>query len=411
VLRLDEAQGVLLRDGERVALVPKAYELLRVLAGHAGRIVPKGILMGAVWPDVTVDEGNLAKLIFVLRRELGNDAIETVPRRGYRLLLPVATAAPAGSRVNAAAYDLYVEGRYLWNRRPGDVVWKALECFQRALALDPSFASAWAGIADVYSTLGSWESGVLPHGEAQAKAWSYASRALQLEPRLVDAHTTRAYITLHYAWDVPGADARFRAALALDGAYAAAHHWHSHALVAAGRADEALAASQRALAHEPMNLMLHVHLAWHWFMTGRADRCLEQAERVVSIDPSFHWGHYFLGWGAEGTDEPARAVDEMRAALACANGDRVMLAGLGRALASAGDHAAAAPIVDALASTDLFDYELALIHEAIGDHDAALSALARARAARSGWMVYARIDPRLAPLRDRLPGCTPMVLL
>ncbi len=410
MLRLDLGQGVLLRDGERVTLVPKAFELLRVLVEAGGKIVGKDAAMAAVWPDVTVEEGNLAKLVFLLRKELGDEAIETVPRRGYRLARAITATPPPGTRVHPAAYDLYVHGRYLWNRRPGDVVWQALESFQKAIELDPDFAPAWAGIADVYSTLGSWEAGVLPHAEAQAKAWSYASRALELDPKLVAAHTTRAYTTLHYAWDVAGANARFAGALELDPSYAAAHHWHSHALVAAGNFAESLVASERALALDPMNLLLRVHLAWHFFLAGEPARCFEHAEQVVAIDPQFHWGHYFAGWGAEGTNNVSRAVDAMRSAVRCSGDDDVMRAGLARALAMAGDRAAVAPIREHLAARGLYEYELALIDLALGDRESAIAALGRAAAARSGWMVYSRVDPRLAGVRDAVPALTPIAI-
>jgi DNA-binding winged helix-turn-helix (wHTH) protein len=112
MLRLDAKQGVLFRDGERVVLVPKAAALLRALAEHAGRIASKNELMAAVWPDVTVEEGNLAKLVFLLRKELGDASIETVPRRGYRLVAAVQLAEPPRA-VDPAAWDLYIQGRYL----------------------------------------------------------------------------------------------------------------------------------------------------------------------------------------------------------------------------------------------------------------------------------------------------------
>ncbi len=407
--RLDAAQGVLFCDGEPVTLVPKAVDLLRVLAERAGRVVSKDELMSAVWPDVTVEEGNLAKLVFLLRRELGQQAIETVPRRGYRLAVVVQTedAPPA---ISAAAYDLYLEGRLLWNRRPGEVVWRALECFQKAIELAPRFAAAWAGIADVYSTLGSWEAGVLPHADAQSKAWSYASRALELDPELVEAQTTCAYSVLHYGWDVAGAEDRFRRAIALAETYPPAHHWYSHCLVAAGRFDESAEASRRALAREPMNLLLRVHLAWHHAMAGELEAALDQAERVIKMDPQFHWAHYFAGWAAGELGDRARAVDSMRRAVDLSGGDLVMRAGLGRALASAGERAGAEEVAAALAPHGRHDYELALIHLALGDQAAAHAALVRATAVRSGWMVYAAVDPRLAGIRDRLPERTPMSL-
>src|SRR5262249_28110252 len=143
-----------------------------------------------------------------------------------RILVSDAPAAPPRQPPDFEAYELYLRGRYLWNRRPGDVVWQALACFEAATRRDPGFAAAWAGIADVYSTLGSWEAGVLPHAEAQAKARAFATKALELEPQLAEAHTTLAYTALHYGWDIDAAEAGFRHALALDPRYAAAHHWY-----------------------------------------------------------------------------------------------------------------------------------------------------------------------------------------
>ncbi|MBV8762949.1 MAG: winged helix-turn-helix domain-containing protein [Deltaproteobacteria bacterium] len=411
MVRLDEAQGVLLVGGERVVLVPKAATLLRVLAERGGRVVSREELIAAVWPDVVVEDNNLAKLVFTLRKHLGEEAIETVPRRGYRLVAPVQLGAPP-SEVSPAAYDLYLQGRYLWNRRPGDVVWAALECFHKAIEIAPRFAPAWAGIADAYATLGSWEAGALPHSEAHAKAWSYATRALELDPTLVEAITTRAYTTLHYGWDLDAAEQRFRRAIDVAPRYAPALHWYSHCLVAAGRFPESLQLSRDALAQEPMNLLLHVHLAWHHVLAGAAADARAQAERVIAMDPQFHWGHYFAGWAADALGEPARAIDAMREAVRCSHDDRVMRAGLARAYALAGERAAAHAIVAELAPAGLFDYEVALVHLALGDTQAALAALAQARDARSGWFAYARVDPRLATIREhpRFPALAPITL-
>ena len=91
---------------------------------------------------------------------------------------------------NAEAYQLYLRGRYFWNRRPGEVVQKALQCFERALELDPNFAAAYAGIADVYGTLGSWEAGVLPPTEALVSSRNAAQKALSIDPSLAEAHTS-----------------------------------------------------------------------------------------------------------------------------------------------------------------------------------------------------------------------------
>lgn len=535
---LDTRQGVLLRDGSPVPLVPRAVELLAVLLRNSGKVVRKQELIESLWPDVMVEEGNLAKLVFLLRKEIGEELIQTLPKRGYRFagellpaapppgqeivavlpfvdlsesrdqssfcegvseeilnavarvpgvkvvgrtssfklagtsldvreigarlsatalvegsirkagptlrltarlidartalhrwsaafdqnssdifsvqaevaqavarnLLPGTTAAPAAPQVvDLETYELYLQGRYYWNRRPGDVVWKALRCFEQAIERDPRFAAAWAGIADIQATLGSWEAGVLEPGEAEVRAQNSATRALELDPKLADAHTTLAYTALHYRWSPSEAESRFRHALSLNPNYAAAHHWYSHCLAAAGRFEESLAESRTALAVDPMNLLLSVHLAWHHHMAREPELVLQQSERVVHMDAQYHWGHYFAGWGAEALGEHARSVDSMRAAVRCSGDDPVMIAGLARAQAAAGDHADAratlARLEERRAGRALFGYEAALVHLALGERAKALDLLERARTEKSGWMPYLRVDPRLDPLR------------
>ena len=301
------------------------------------------------------------------------------------------------------AYELYLQGRYHWNRRPGPSVWEGLRCFEKAVEREPRFAAAWAGIADVYATLGSWESGVLPPEESLAKATSCALRALELDPDLADAHSTLAYTALHHQLAPERAEQGFRHALELNPSYAAAHHWYSHCLVAVGRFAESLAESRVAVALDPMNLVLNVHLSWHHHMAREPERALEQAERALKLDARFHGGHYFVGWAAEGVGDQARAVEAMREAMRCSGDDSVMLAGLARALASAGDRrealAAAAELEKRRQGRAMFAYELALVHLALGDRDRALELLERARLDRSGWLAYLGVDPRLDPVR------------
>jgi DNA-binding winged helix-turn-helix (wHTH) protein/Tfp pilus assembly protein PilF len=419
---LDAGQRLLTKEGVPVRLPPKAIDLLLVLVESAGRFVSKEELLRRVWAESFVEEGNLSKLIFLLRRELGDAPdgkpwIETLPKRGYRFVPPVvesaaaprpgATSRPGGAPVVPAvdpeAWQLYLQGRYLWNRRPGPVVFEALDAFRRAVERDPRFALAWAGIADVYSILGSWESGVLPHGEAQAKAREHAARAIALDPGLAEAHTTLAYVALHHDRDLEVAERGLRHALALGGSYAPAHHWYAHVLVAARRWDEALAESRAALAAEPMNLILHAHLAWHHQMTRSPAETVEQARRVIRMDANFHWGHFFLGWGLEAAGEPAAAVAAMSEAVRTSGDEPVMRAGLGRALAVDGEARAARAIARELerpaGEPQLFAYELALIELALGESESSWRWLARAVAERSSWLAYLDVDPRLDPLR------------
>src|SRR5262249_55023268 len=153
-----------------------------------------------------------------------------------------------------------------------------------------------------------------------------AQEALALDPLLAEAHTSLAYAALHYEWNLPSAEARFRKAIDLNPAYTVARHWHSHCLVAAGRFQESLADSRKALEFDPVDLVLNFHLAWHYQMARQADETVEQANRVIQMDPSLHWGHYFLASGYELRGLYDQAVEEFRKACTVSSDNPVMKA-------------------------------------------------------------------------------------
>jgi TolB-like protein len=167
--------------------------------------------------------------IFSVQDDIAGMIAQTLTQRVVKTAAPLVTSRTSKNE----AYSLYLEGRYLWNKRPGDVVWQALDRFERAIAVDPDFAPAHAALASVYGTLGAWEFGVLPPAEALAKAKAAAKRALELDPQLAAGHTAVAYATLHFDWDAEKACRQFDQAIALNPAWVDAHHWHSHALCAA----------------------------------------------------------------------------------------------------------------------------------------------------------------------------------
>ena len=300
---------------------------------------------------------------------------------------------------NNEAYSLFLEGRYLWNKRPGEVVWQALERFERAVAIDRNFAPAYAALASVYGTLGAWESGLLPPAEALAKAKTAAARALELDPQLAAGHTAVGYTRLHFDWNADAACRQFDEAIALNPAWVDAHHWHSHALCAAARFTDSLAACRRIVELDPLNPLMHAHVAWHYYMARDFGEALAQSERVVRMEPGFHWGHFFAGWALERLGRGPEAVTALRRSVECSSNSPVMLAGLGHALAVFGDRRDALRVARDLqrmrGDKRLFAYELGVIHAALGDHDAAFKWLALAVEERSGWIAYLRVDPRL----------------
>jgi tetratricopeptide (TPR) repeat protein len=230
-------------------------------------------------------------------------------------------------------------------------------------------------LAGVYGTLGAWEYGVLPPAEALAKAKASAARALELDPQLAAGHTAVGYTRLHFDWNADGACKEFDRAIALNPAWVDAHHWHSHALCAAARFPESLAACRRIVELDPLNPLMHAHVAWHHYMARDFEEALTQAERVVRVEPSFHWGHVFAGWA---------------------------LAGLGHALAGLQDRREALQVAEELerlrGAKGLFAYELGVIRAALGEQDQAFRWFRCAIQERSGWIAYLRVDPRLDAL-------------
>ena len=237
-----------------------------------------------------------------------------------------AEATPSDPQARAA----YLRGRFHWNRRPRESM-KALACLEEAVRLAPDFAPGHAALADVYNTLGSWESGALPSKEAFPKAQAAARRALAIEPMCAPAHTSLAYALAHHGWDWAAAEHQFDRALALDPHYAHAHHWRAHLLVARQQWDDALKAGQMALALQPVDVIINVHLAWHYWLARQPEAAMEQADRTEALDDTDHWPPFFRGMACAMCGRGAEAVDNLREACQRGKGNAVMRAGLGYA--------------------------------------------------------------------------------
>lgn len=338
--------------------------------------------------------------IFSVQDDIAGMIAQTLTQRVAKTSGPLITSKTSKNE----AYSLFLEGRYLWNKRPGDVVWQALDRFQRAIAIDPQFAPAHAALASVYGTLGAWEFGVLPPAEALAKAKAAAQRALELDPQLAAGLTAVGYATLHFDWNANRACQQFDQAIALNPAWVDAHHWHSHALCAAGRFPESLAACRQIVELDPLNPLMHAHVAWHHYMARGYTDALTQAEQVVRMEPGFHWGYFFAGWALERLGCQLEAVATLKDAVRASSNNPVMVAGLGHALAANEDTKEALRIARELerlrGDKGLFAYEIAVIHAALGDDEKAYGWLMRAVQERSGWIAYLRVDPRLDRLHD-----------
>jgi TolB-like protein/DNA-binding winged helix-turn-helix (wHTH) protein/Flp pilus assembly protein TadD len=190
------------------------------------------------------------------------------------------------------ARDLYIKGRYFWNKRTARGFSEALEFFQKAIAADPNYAPAYSGLADCYSLLSSYSYG--PPAGLVAKARAAALRALQIDPDSAPAHTSLALIAENYDWDWQTAEKEYRRALQLDPNYVTAHHWYAELLTWQGRFDEAFAESARARALDPLSLIIATDDAAIRIFAGQYDRAIEELQAVLEMEPDFPRAHGIL---------------------------------------------------------------------------------------------------------------------
>jgi TolB-like protein/Tfp pilus assembly protein PilF len=193
---------------------------------------------------------------------------------------------------NLEAYELYLKGRYHWNRRTPDALKKAMAHFEQVIQKDPDYALAYAGLADCYSMLA--QVYVLPPKEAFPKAKALASKALQIDETLAEAHTSLAFVLSCFDWDWAGAEREFRRAIELNPNYATAHQWFAMVLVKVGRTSEAIQEIHKALELDPLSLIINTSAGFVYLYAGREDKAVEQAEKILDMDPTFGGAHMIL---------------------------------------------------------------------------------------------------------------------
>lgn len=204
---------------------------------------------------------------------------------------------------NTEAYQLYLRGRYHWNRRAIDDLWKGIDNFQRAIELDPNFALAWSGLADSYMTMilgGPWgpqpTRPPMPLAEVRQKWSPAARRAVELDPGLAEAHTSLGQGLEWLEWDLAGAEREYKRAIELNPDYATAHHRYGVFLVVSGRSDEGLQELKRALELDPASLPMNADLgAYLCGALGQPDKGLEQLKKTLELAPNWPRIHFFLG--------------------------------------------------------------------------------------------------------------------
>jgi len=316
-------------------------------------------------------------------------------------------SAPEQTRItkrytdNPEAYQLYLKGRFYWNKRTEEGVKKALDYFQEAIEKDPNYALAYTGIADSYSLETMHiDVGSLSPSEAAPKAKAAAMKALEMDSSLSEAHTSLAFIKLIFDWDWTGSETEFKRALALNPNDAAAHHWYSHLLMAMGRSRESLAESKRALELDPAGVIITVHLGWHYLNAHEYDLGINQLQKALEMDPNFGVAHWYLGLCYEQKGKYPEAESELRKAQDLLKENAAITADIGHLYAVSGRKDQALKVIQELNELAkrryVSSYNVGLIYFGLGDKDRGFEWLDNAYRERSDLLVYLNADPRLA---------------
>ncbi len=304
------------------------------------------------------------------------------------------------STEDSAAYQLYLQGRYYWNKRSLEGAQQSIDFFRQAIEKDARYALAYAGQADAYAQLA--DLNVLPAREITPKVEAAADKALQLDETLAEAHTSLAWSKFH-AWDWPGAEKEFRRAIELNANYATAHAWYGEYLMSLGRFKDAQAEMERADELDPSSPALNLALGYRLYYAQQVPQAIDQFQKTLALDPSFVMAHVYLGRAYEQTGNFPAAIAELRKALELSGDDSNELAALGQALAASHQDAEARKILGQLQERSQQTYVqpmwIAVIHLALNEKDQAFDWMQKAYADRSSWLVYLKIDPFFDPVR------------
>ena len=303
---------------------------------------------------------------------------------------------------DTAAYELYLKGRLLWEKRSGDNIPKAIAFYEQAITRDPNYALAYAGLAQAYVLL-PFFTATAPQ-DAYPKAKTAALKALQLDDKLAEAHTALALVLNVGDLDMAGSISEFQRAIALNPNYATAHHWYGNGpLLALGRFDEAIAEGKRAIELDPFSPIMNADLGQDLFCARRYDEAIAQLRKTLEIDPTFYYAHYNLGTALQLKGDLPAAIAEYTKAEQLSD-DLVVPVLLASAKAQLGDKDAAVRLLAELEELSHHRYVVSmwrtLLYLSLGNRDEAIRWSEQALADHDTLSVtMIKVDPLLDPLR------------
>jgi TolB-like protein/DNA-binding winged helix-turn-helix (wHTH) protein/Tfp pilus assembly protein PilF len=376
-------QGSVTREGDRVRITAQLIQT-RDQTTLWARDYDRGIR------DILLLQSDVAGAI------ASEIKLKLSPEESARLAIPRA--------VDPDAYELYLKGRYFWNKRGEANFVKAIDYFQKAIARDPKYAPAYAGLADGYALLGSSPNPAIPRKEAMPQAKAAAIKALQLDETLADAHTSLAFVKMHYEWDWPGSEKEFQRALNLNPNYATAHEWYAFWFAAQGRTDKALEQLASAQKADPLSLIIKADTAEMLNYSARYTESQKEAQKALDMDPNFLPAYLCLADVHVGTKNYQSAVTDLQKALSIVPDDSWTLARLGATYALAGERNKAETILqgmltDSKSRGDL-TMNIAQIYSALGENALAMTWLEKACQYREGGLILMNVRPEFQRLHS-----------
>ena len=336
--------------------------------------------------------------VFAVQDELAHTIVGTLRDNGFADLWE---PRPRKHEENLKAYGLYLKGRYEWNQRTRESVQAGIGYFEQAIAEEPGYARAYAGLADSYSMLLDYRSVPVADGFERAKL--YARKAIELDDTVAEAHTSLGWSLFIYDWDWDAASREMRRAIELDPRYATAHQWHSFLLASLGRMDDAIVEGHTALELDPASVSIRRSMGWTYYYARRYEQAQYHLRRAIEMNPAAAETYRVLGLVLASQGKMDEAEQVMRDGQALPASGAYGAAALGYVLGRVGRRQEAADVLRKLESRARDDYvspvAFATIHLGLEDWDRAFAWMERAFDERRGWLPYLNVNPIFDPVR------------
>jgi len=391
------------------AIDPQAVgQQLNVRAILTGRVLQRGdnLVIGTELVDAT-DGSRLwgknfqrpVQDVFAVQEEIAREISENL-----RLKLTVREKKRLAKRptANGEAYQLYLKGRFFWNKRTEESIRKGIEYFRQAIEVDPTYALAYAGLAESYMPLAWW--GYLPAAEAYPKVKAWALKALEIDDRLAEAHSPLGCVLFMYEHDLESGEKELQRAIELNPNYPRAYQNYGETLARLGEFEPAAGQIRQALELDPLSPILHVVDALVSYYARRYQEVIPGCRKSLEIEPKFPPAHYFLGLVSEQLGRFEDAVEHLQRSVETASQSAMFQAELGRAYALWGKEAEARNILQALEEVRkekyVPAYSFAELYAGLGESERAFHWLDRANEERSPRMLFLNVDPAFDALRS-----------